>query len=119
MSRPSSLSYRRVTADVSGVLAAVLGETGRLGTATFAPGLVPALPPPGGWAERSGPSWAGVLKLAEARLHALRPEYRLLRVTPTDGHRTWRLPLSISTHLLAEKILSANDGRCSAARPDG
>jgi hypothetical protein len=69
--------------------------------------------------EKSAPSWAGLLKLVEARLHQMRPEYRLLRVTPTDGHRTWRLPLSIATHLLTEKILSANDGRCLASRPGG
>ncbi|MBK8085210.1 MAG: hypothetical protein IPK28_16115 [Devosia sp.] len=119
LSRPTSLSYRRVSADVSGAIVALLGETGRIETTAFGPALVPSLPPPGGWGEKSAPSWAGLLKLVEARLHQMRPEYRLLRVTPTDGHRTWRLPLSIATHLLTEKILSANDGRCLASRPGG
>jgi hypothetical protein len=112
------LSYRRVAVDVSQAMATLLQETGRAGDLSFNHSLIPALPSPNGWREKSAPSWAGFLKRVETRLRETRPEYRLLRVTATDGHRTWRLPISITTHLLTEKILSANHGARSVTTKD-
>jgi hypothetical protein len=66
--------------------------------------------PQSAWGERSAPSWAGILKQVEHHLRRSNADYRLLHVTAMDGHRTWQLPLQMTVHLLAEKLISTHRG---------
>lgn len=102
-------SYRRVNAEVRDALLAVLTLTARLPVDGH-PAEWLKLSPQSGWGERGAPSWAGILKQVEYRLHCSNADYRLLRVTAMDGHRTWQLPLQMTVHLLAEKLISTHRG---------
>jgi hypothetical protein len=110
-SRPTApRGYKVISRDVSRALAEILSETGRLkgDLDRLDRSLVPGGWVPMGWQERSGATWAGLLKLVEERLRTQRSEYKALHVTATDGHRTLRVPLSVTIHLLTEKIRSSH-----------
>lgn len=103
-----ALKRRTVRHDVAEVISTLLEERSGISARKFSVSLIPHASPPEGWGEPSGASWAGALKKVELRLHTLRPEYNVLRITPTDGHKTWKLPLAITVHLLTEKIVAGN-----------
>lgn len=112
---PERLLFRRVRADVRATLFEVLRETRRWSPCADPEHMIPKSSLPSGWTERSGASWAGLLKTVEQELRSVRMEYRDLVVTATDGHKTWNMPLSVTIHLITSKILAANSAARTAA----
>ncbi|MFD9901965.1 hypothetical protein [Mesorhizobium sp. NPDC059025] len=113
---PEQLMFRRVRADVRAMLFDVLRETRRCSPSTDSEHMIPKSSPPSGWRERSGASWAGLLKTVEQKLRSVRMEYRDLIMTATDGHKTWNMPLTVTIHLITSKILAANSAARAATR---
>lgn len=109
------LLYRTVSADVLEAVGILLERTGRYQMGSSRASLQKCLPAVA-WGERGGASWGGLLKLVETQLHKQDDDYRLLRVTPTDGHQTWQLPLQITLHLITEKTICTHRGWLLARR---
>ena len=111
-SRPPG--FRRIHSQVRIAFFELLQEAGRASN-TMHDDLVPGLLPPAGWGEASGASWAGFLKRIEVRLTA-EDGFRFCHVTATDGHITWKQPLSLSIYLVAAKTLTAEKAAQNASR---
>jgi hypothetical protein len=100
---------------VRSVFSELLDETGRAAFDVAPEDLVPGFPPPEGWGEASGASWAGFLKRIESKIKASNTTYYCY-ITATDGHVTWKQPLRLSIYLVTAKIIAAEHARHRVSR---